>query len=101
MGEGCCGGGCCSSEADEKCSDESCEDTSSMDMSKMMMALANEAWADLMKEKMKAIYEKSMGEKMNKAAHVSVEACTDYWNSKMKGKDSWDKYSEKLKNAMQ
>jgi len=89
---------CCESSGSGCCSNSSCEE--SMDMGKMMMGLANEAWGELMKEKIKATYEKSIGDKMNKTAQVSAEACVAYWNNKHRDGASCAEFSEKLKKAM-
>ena len=64
------------------------------------MQLANNAWEELMKEKMKAAYEKAIGERMNKVAQVGIEASIAYWSNKMKEKSSWDEFEEKLRKAM-
>lgn len=98
MGKDCNEGKCCEDGGNSCCCNESCEE--SMDHGKMIMQLANEAWAELMKEKMKAAYEKTMGEKMNKVALVGVEACIAYWTQKMKEEGACHEYSEKLKKAM-
>ena len=102
MGEECCEeGSCCESgKGSECCSEKCCCEGNSMDKGQMMMGLANEAWSELMKEKMKAAYEKAKGDKMNKVAQISVEACMAYWGSKMKSKEAWNEFEEKLKNAM-
>ena len=75
----------------------SCESKS---MAGMIMNLANEAWMELMKEKMKHAYEKATGDKMNKIAQVGIEACIAYWGNQMKDKSSYDEFEEKLKKAM-
>ena len=56
------------------------------DMTGMMVALADSAWEEMMKEKMKAILEKKIGEKMSRVADVSVKASLDYWENEMAGK---------------
>ena len=71
-----------------------------MDKGKMMMGLANEAWSELMMDKMKAAFEKAKGQKMDKVAHISVEACMAYWANKMKSKEAWAEFNEKLMQAM-
>lgn len=81
------------------CSENSCCDEESS-KGKMFMDMANDAWSELMKEKMKSAYEKAMGDKMNKAAAVSVEACMAYWGQKMKNEASFAEFEEKLKRAM-
>ena len=101
MGECCEESKCCSGESsccESSCNDSCCE--SEMSKGKMILGLANEAWSELMKEKMKAAYEKTIGEKMNKAAHVGVEACIAYWAQKMKSEAAWAEFEEKLSKAM-
>ena len=88
---------CCE---DSKCGCEnecSCE---SNNMATMIKGLTNEAWSKLMKEKMKAAYEKAIGPKMDRMAQVGVEACIAYWNNQMKDKASFAEFEEKLKKAM-
>ena len=100
MGEDCCEEkSCCESNKESECCSEKscCEDDSK---GKMMMEIANEAWTELMKDKMKAAYEKAKGDKMDKVAHISVEACMAYWANKMKSQAAWEEFEEKLKNAM-
>lgn len=89
---------CCSSE--KECCKKSCCDDGNMDKSKMMMNLANDAWEELMKEKIKTAYEKVIGDKMSKAAAVSAEACIAYWNSKMKEEAACAEFEDKLGKAM-
>ena len=65
-----------------------------------MMILANQAWEDLMKEKMKMAYEKMIGDKMNKSAQASVEGCMAFWNDKMKSKASRAQFESNLDKVM-
>jgi len=71
-----------------------------MDKGKYMMGLADEAWEELMKDKMKLALQKAKGEKMDKVAQIAVEGCIAYWSNKMKEESSWTEFEEKLKNAM-
>ena len=97
MGE-CCEEKCCEAKecCSESCNESSCEESKG----DMMMNIANEAWEELMKEKMKSAYEKSIGDKMNRTAMVAVEACIAYWGNKMKEKAACAEFEEKLKKAM-
>ena len=88
---------CCSSDAQECCT-ESCGDEKSH--SDMIMQLANEAWAELMKEKMKSAYEEAVGDRMNKVAKIGVEACMGYWQNKMRSEAASAEFEEKLAKAM-
>lgn len=83
-----------------KPSDQNCEKPDSgCEMTDMMMCLANDAWADLMKEKMKAELEKARGAKMNKVAAAAVQASITYWEHKMAGKMKCHEAKESMKQA--
>ena len=88
--EGCCGG------------DWGCEDES-RGHAQMMMQLSDNAWAELMKEKMKSHYEKKVGQSMDKVAEIGVDMGLDFWESHMKqekfSKEKIDEYEKKLKEA--
>ena len=71
-----------------------------MSKGKMMMHIANEAWEELMKEKMKAALEKVKGAQMDKAAQVAVEATMAYWAGKKREEASYSEYEDKLHKAM-
>ena len=98
MGNECCEENCCSS-GKESCGCE-CSCGEKNNVSKMILKLANDAWSELMKEKMKAAYEKETGDKMSKAAHVGVEASIAFWSGKMKEHASFAEFEEKLRKAM-
>jgi hypothetical protein len=93
MREECCEGTC-------ECTEEGCSCDKERFQSAMVMGLANAAWAELMKEKMKKAYEKAIGAKMDKIAALGVEANLDYWKGKMQEKSKWADFDEKLKKAM-
>ena len=84
------------------CSNESCcsYKDEMEDKSKMMMDMANEAWHELMKDKIKSAYEKLIGEKMNKTAHVCAEMCIAYWGNKMKEEMTSAEFEDKIRKAM-
>ncbi|HLC50286.1 MAG TPA: hypothetical protein VJI97_02555 [Candidatus Nanoarchaeia archaeon] len=94
---------CCETDScceDSKCGCEGKCDCTGDNMAVMVMGLANDAWSKLMKEKMKAAYEKAIGPKMDRMAQVGVEACIAYWNNQMKDKAAFAEFEEKLKKAM-
>jgi hypothetical protein len=104
-----CGcGGDCGCESGCGCEDNSCgcgsecgDSCGSEDqMPKMMMAISNQAWAELLKDKMKKHLEAVQGKKLDAMAKVSVDACIAYWDGKMQQKDGFEDFAEKLKNAM-
>jgi hypothetical protein len=69
-------------------------------MAGVLMDIADEAWEDLMRDKMKKAFEKAKGEKMDKAAALVVEASISYWEGKMKEKAKWNEFEDKLKSIM-
>ena len=88
---------CCS---EESCSAESCcEESTGCEMTDMMLKLADEAWSELMKEKMKAAFESERGEKMDAVAKAVVNASIGKWEYKMLGKAKCNEHKEKIKQA--
>ncbi len=84
------------------CNEEKCETTpkeTGCEMTDMMMCLADEAWKQLMIEKMKAEFEKARGEKMSRVAAASIEASIAKWEHKMAGKQKCQQAKESLKAA--
>ncbi|VVB57343.1 Uncharacterised protein [uncultured archaeon] len=77
----------------QSCSRSGCEFTDEL------MDLADEAWACLMKEKMKAHMEKLKGKKMDAMAAAAVEATMAYWEGKKKLKADKMKFKASLAEA--
>ena len=61
-----------------------------------LLCLANQAWMELMKEKIKKSFEAKLGKKMDKTADVVADASIACWESKMAGKQACNDYKEKL-----
>ncbi len=102
MGKGCCDEESCSSE--KSCCESSCESGDSCsdenkNPSGMMMKLAEDAWSELMKEKIKAVFEKETGSMMNKVAQATAEASIAYWTHKMEGEAKCHEHQEKIMKA--
>jgi hypothetical protein len=92
MGEECCETtkqGCCSS----------CEEDQ-MDKMDFLYELADEAWSELMKEKVKKALEKIQGEHMNKTAQVIAEARLAYWGNKMRSQGEEASWEDKIKECV-
>jgi len=99
---GCGSSACGCGEADCSCGsgcggDSCCPEDS---MPKMMLGLANQAWAELMKEKMRKHYEAARGKRMDAMAKVSVDACLAYWDGKLQQKGQFEEFAKKLQDAM-
>jgi len=60
------------------------------EMPKKMVELAHDAWEDLMKEKMKQVYEDTPGEVMQNAAKVIVDHVMFTWEKMMSGEKVTD-----------
>ena len=95
MGEDCCEG---KEGKDDCCKEGGCE------MSHHMMKLADHAWAELAKEKMKKLWQEQRGANMDKIAEASVKGSMSFWMKKMNGeefsKEDWDNFSKSLQEAM-
>lgn len=66
---------------------EECCEHDRPDMSEMMMSMTNDAWAELMVDKMKKVFEELKGQTMDKAARVCAEYSIAVWAERMKTKD--------------
>jgi hypothetical protein len=71
-----------------------------MEKGDYLKELADEAWSELMKEKIKKILEKANGERMNKTAQLIADARYSYWMNKMKAKAEEDSWKEKISMSM-
>ncbi len=65
-----------------------------------LLCLAKSAKHDLLKEKMKKIFEAKMGKKLDKIAEVGVEAVIACMNQKIAAKQACDNYKTSLMEAM-
>ena len=96
------GNGGINMENNQNCCEDTCntkKPTSGCEMTDMIMHIADHAWAELMKEKMKKEFEKQMGDKMNKVAIASVNASIEYHTHEMEGKIKCEEHKNKLKQA--
>ena len=96
--ESCCTTKECCSESSCGCNEEGFK--TECEMTNKFIILANESWAELLKDKMKKVYEKKNGEHMNKLAEVLVDACSSYWQGKMQEKAKCAEFTEKIRQAM-
>lgn len=58
----------------------------------MMLSLADAAWAELMKEKIKILFEKERGSNMDKVAEVATKASMEFWAKKMSGTEADEEF---------
>ena len=99
MGENCCKNDTCCEETDVcPCGKPDC-DGSNCDPSYMVMKAANDSWTELLKDKMKAHFEKTMGKQMDTIAQAGVEASMTFHMNKMKEKSSMDEAMNKVRKS--
>jgi hypothetical protein len=68
-------------EKEKCCCEDDCQ------MSKEMICLAEQAWADLMKEKMKTLWNKERGQVMDGVAKIVVKHNMALWGYRMQKQD--------------
>lgn len=66
----------------------------------MMIQMSEDAWSELMLEKMKKEFEKVNGAKMDKAAALAVEASMNHWKGKMEMMGKHKEFGQKLMSVM-
>ncbi|RST63000.1 hypothetical protein [Candidatus Aquarickettsia rohweri] len=74
--------------------------SSACDMIRNMEKLANHAWEELFKEKVKKYYEEMIGTQMDENAKIVAEQAISIWNNKMAARESKKEYEYKLFAAM-
>jgi hypothetical protein len=77
-------------EMDLECCCGHCPD----DMMEELTCMTEEAWAEMMIDKMKAYLEQKRGNQMDKAAKIMVDYAVEYWSAKMKS-ETFDEAKEK------
>lgn len=70
---------------------------SGCDMPGKLLALADEAWHELLKEKIKVEIAQSCGDGMDKLAKLVADTNKAKWAHTIKGKVKCDEYQKKLK----
>jgi hypothetical protein len=65
-----------------------------------MEKLANQAWDELFKEKVKKHYEENIGKKMDENAEIVAEQAIHIWKNKMANREAKKEYEHKLFAAM-
>ncbi len=70
------------------------------DMPEKLLCLADEAWREALKEKMKEHILKNSSEHLDKIASVVTEANHKRWAHKIQGKQHCNEYGESLRETM-
>jgi hypothetical protein len=90
--------GCSSGAAQAQCNTNT--NTECCDMPEKLLCLADEAWREVVKEKIKAEIEKTAGQKLDKVAKLVAEANHRRWAHLIEGKQKCDDFKTQLKEAM-
>ena len=83
MGEECCKEQKCGCESEK----ERCCESNYCEMSGELVCMADEAWSELMVEKLKARWEKERGENMEKVADLIIAHSMEVWKLRMEKQD--------------
>ena len=87
-------GTCATSAPETQCCDSS---TECCDMPEKLLALADEAWHEVLKEKIRKEIEESCGEKLNDLARLVATANGQKWSHMIAGKAKCDQYKRSVK----
>ncbi len=95
MSDQCSNPKCCSSENATNISDASSEECCKIP--EKLLALADQAWEEVVKEKIKQQIIASDGEKLDKLVQIVAQANAERWAHRIQGKARCDEYKSKLK----
>lgn len=85
--------GTCTETAAPQANTECC------DMPEKLLCLADEAWKEVVKEKIKKEIEKSSGAKLDAIAKLVAETNHRKWSYLIEGKQKCDEYKQQVKEA--
>lgn len=89
--------------SNDSCSTENakCESTQECcDMPEKLIALADEAWFEVVKDKIKKEIEMSCGEKLDKLAKIVASANGERWSHKIQAKVKCDGFKSDIKELL-
>jgi hypothetical protein len=70
------------------------------DMPEKLLCLADEAWREVLKEKIKAEIEKTSGAKLGALAKLAAETNHRRWSHLIQGKQKCDEFKQQIKDLM-
>ena len=93
MSTECSNDSCCNTNDKDQCNstDQCC------DMPEKLIQLADEAWYEVMKDKLKKEIEATCGEKLDKLAQIVASTNNARWGHKIQGKVMCDEYKNSIK----
>ncbi|HNB23492.1 MAG TPA: hypothetical protein PKZ32_13810 [Candidatus Melainabacteria bacterium] len=86
--------GACNQTATHKGSDDQC-----CNLHEKLLCLADEAWKEVLKDKIKKEIEKSAGAKLDALAQIVAGANHQKWTHMIEGKQKCDEYKNQIKEA--
>ena len=93
MSNECSNDSCCGTKESSNCgSDQDC-----CDMPEKLLGLADEAWHEVVKDKIKAEIESSCGEKLDKLAKIVASANSGRWAHQIQGKVKCEEFKSSIK----
>lgn len=92
--DGCC---CCSQEKHECCKEESCCDGHE-DFASQLLSMADEAWMELLKDKIKENIQASGGAHLDQLAKAVAESNGARWKNKLAMKQNANDFKDKIKS---
>jgi hypothetical protein len=84
----------CTASAAQPASTECCE------IPEKLLCLADEAWKEVLKDKIKQEIEKSSGQKLSALAKLVAETNQRRWTHLIEGKQKCDEYKQQVKEAL-
>ena len=88
----------CHTEHEECCGDHHHHHDEECCFSKQLLELADEAWMEILKDKIKAKIEASSGKNLDQLAQLVSDANHERWKSKLGQKSQCDSYKQKIED---
>ena len=93
MSSECSNDSCCTTTESSNCgTDQEC-----CDMPEKLIAIADEAWYEVVKDKIKKEIEATCGEKLDKLAQIVASANNQRWTHQIQGKVLCEEYKNNIK----
>ena len=88
---------CCEPKEKQCCSTEKCKCNCHCPMPEKLLCLADQAWMELVKEKIKAEIDANCGEDLKKLAGIVAKANRDKWHAMVAGKQRCEEFNNDVK----
>ncbi len=88
----------CSSDNHHNEKQNACEDAKTCSMPEDFLALADEAWLEVLKEKLKENMREVCGKQLDELAKIVCEANGQKWDNRIQAKSHCEAYKQKIGN---